>query len=59
MIELSPTLTLEINHFTPLGITADFVSDDELFSKIVETLSYAGGAPIATSTPIPATTSGY
>lgn len=38
MIEVTPTATLEINHFTPAGITADFAKDDVLFSKIVETL---------------------
>jgi hypothetical protein len=52
MIELTPTATLEINHFTPAGITADFAKDDTLFTQILSTLNFS---PI----PSPATTSGY
>ncbi len=71
MIEVGPTLSLEINHFTPSGITADFAADDTLFNQIVKTVSFSSVAvtptlvpvitvaPIATSTPKPATSSGY
>ena len=52
MIEVTPTLTLEINHFTPTGVTADFAKDDALFTQILSTLNFS--AP-----PVPATTSGY
>ena len=38
MIEVTPTTSLEINHFTPTGITADFTADDTLFDQIVGTL---------------------
>lgn len=41
MIEISPVSTLEINHFTPAGVTADFAKDDELFTKIISTLSFS------------------
>jgi hypothetical protein len=59
MIEVTPTLTLEINHFTPAGAIADWTSDDVLFTQIISTLSFAPVAPIATTTPVPTTTSGY
>lgn len=59
MIEVSPTATLEINHFTPTGITADWARDDALFAQIISTLSFSQEPPIATTTPVPATTSGY
>jgi hypothetical protein len=52
MIEVTPTATLEINHFTPAGITADWARDDELFNTIISTLTFS-------ATPVPATTSGY
>ncbi len=38
MIEVTPTLTLEINHFTPVGATADWSGDDALFTQIISTL---------------------
>ena len=38
MIEISPTQTLEINHFTPTGVTADWVRDDALFEQIISNL---------------------
>lgn len=52
MIEVTPTLTLEINHFTPTGVTADFAKDDTLFTQIISTLNFSAA-------PVPATTSGY
>lgn len=39
MIALSPTQSLEINHFTPNGIVADFDSDDTLFNTILSTIT--------------------
>lgn len=60
MIEVTPTLSLELNHFTPTGVTADFTADDTLFDRIVDTLVLRGSTiPVATATPVPATTSGY
>ena len=41
MIEVSPAETLEINHFTPTGITADFAQDDVLFTQILSTLNFS------------------
>jgi len=59
MIEVTPNLTLEINHFTPVGSTADFAKDDTLFTQIISTLSFTSETPILTATPRAATTSGY
>jgi len=59
MIEVSPTATVEINHFTPVGATADFAKDDTLFTQIISTLLITAETPIATTTPVPPTTSGY
>lgn len=67
MIEVTPTISLELNHFTPLGVTADFAKDDVLFDQIVSTLVLPGTPsatifvtpPVATSSPLPARTSGY
>lgn len=72
MIEVTPTLSLEMNHFTPTGIVADFATDDTLFDRIVSTLVLPGTPSatmqitptvttptIATSAPSPATTSGF
>lgn len=39
MIALTPTTSLEINHFTPNGIVADFTSDDALFDEILKTVT--------------------
>lgn len=57
MIDLDSTTSLEINHFTPTGITADFTADDALFEQIVATLSFSSyggdkGAVLPTPTPI-------
>lgn len=69
MIALTDTTSLEINHFTPAGITADFDSDETLFQQIMGTLSITGtasstikGAVLVTPTPTitkTATSSGY
>lgn len=41
MIEVTPTTSLEMNHFTPNGIVADFASDDALFDEILKTVIVA------------------
>jgi len=41
MIEIDDDETLEMNHFTPSGVTAEFVKDDVLFDKIVASLTVA------------------
>ena len=52
MIEVTPTLTLEVNHFTPTGVPADFAKDDALFAQIISTLNLPPVVlPTATSTP--------
>lgn len=47
MVEVSPELSLELNHFTPKGVDADFASDDSVFDAIVKTLEL----PVSTITP--------
>jgi len=51
MIPLTDTLSVEVNHFTPNGVTADFQKDDLLFNEILETFTVltASITPIATS----------
>jgi hypothetical protein len=38
MIPITDTISFEINHFSPNGISTDFVKDDVLFDRIMETL---------------------
>lgn len=38
MIEVSDTLSVEFNHFTPTLVNADFTSDDLLFDKILQSV---------------------
>ena len=52
MIELSDTVSLEINHFTPSGINADFISDETVFNTIVESIVLPL-SPIASQTATP------
>lgn len=40
MIEVTDTLSFEINHFSPSGVTADFAADDALFKSIVATIKF-------------------
>ena len=40
MIPLTETISLEINHFTPNGLTTDFLKDDVLFDQILQTLIF-------------------
>lgn len=59
MIQISNALSLEVNHFVPDGVTADFPLDDTLFDQIVGTLVMpATPSAILTQSPTPATTSG-
>jgi hypothetical protein len=56
MIEVNDTLSLEINHFSPSGITADFAADEIVFNTIVRSLLFGGmqkESIIPTITPIP------
>ncbi len=41
MVEIDEDETIEINHFTPSGVSADFAKDDTLFDKIVASLTVA------------------
>jgi hypothetical protein len=62
MIPLTDALSVEVNHFTPMGITADFTADDTLFDSIIKTFTYSTVTPAATVTATPtkiATSSGY
>jgi len=38
MVEVSDTLSVEFNHFTPTLVNADFTSDDVLFDKVVQSI---------------------
>lgn len=51
MIPLSPGLSLEVNHFSPRGVTTNFITDDALFDQIIETFDFTG-SQIATSTAV-------
>jgi len=42
MIEVTDTLSLEINHFSPSGITTDFAADEIVFNTIVQSLTFGG-----------------
>lgn len=58
MIPITDTISLEINHFSPNGISTDFSKDDALFDQIMETLvvpsslSEKGGVSSPSATPI-------
>ena len=49
MIELTPTTSIEVNHFTPNGIVADFAADDTLFDAILKTIKIAGSPTVTTN----------
>ncbi len=51
MIEVGGALTIEINHFTPSGVTADFEADDILFNEILKTVAFATPSAVPTATP--------
>jgi len=40
MVAVNDTMSLEINHFAPMGITADFAADDVLFEKILSSFIF-------------------
>lgn len=42
MIPVTDTLSVEINHFTPSGVTADFETDATLFEKILASVVVTG-----------------
>jgi len=46
MVEVSDTLSVEINHFTPSGSAADFAADEELFEEILTRVTIQGGASV-------------
>lgn len=63
MVEISPTTSLEINHFTPTGIVANFDQDEALFTAIVGTVKVGNAirqtptvTPIRSVTPVVTTT---
>ncbi len=41
MIEIDDTMTLEMNHFMPSGVNADFAADDIVFDKVTASLTVA------------------
>lgn len=41
MIEIDEDETLEMNHFTPSGVSAEFAKDDVIFDKVVASLTVA------------------
>lgn len=59
MIPVSATLSVEINHFTPAGITTDWAADDMLFDQILQTVSLTAMIATPTAAPTVATSSGY
>lgn len=40
MVEVTDTISLEMNHFIPSNLTADFAKDDVLFDQIVKTIVF-------------------
>lgn len=60
MVPVTDTLSVEINHFTPSGVTADFDADEALFAKILGTFTITGslggekGSVIPVLSPTPA-----
>lgn len=52
MIDVGDGVSLEMNHFSPSGIKADFASDDTLFQEIVSTVKRTT-VSLPTMTPAP------
>ncbi|MEK7130003.1 MAG: hypothetical protein AAB803_03200 [Patescibacteria group bacterium] len=44
MIPVTDTVSVEINHFTPSGVTADFETDASLFEKILASVVVTGAS---------------
>lgn len=61
LVPVTDTISVEFNHFAPVGITSDFAADDVLFDKIIASFvsTVETIAPVATSTPATATSSGF
>jgi hypothetical protein len=60
MIPITDTLSVEVNHFVPSGINADFSADDTLFDSIVKTFTFTATTSEEKGMPPPtATTSGH
>ncbi len=56
MIEIDEDETLEMNHFTPSGVSAEFIKDDVLFDKIIASLTvsrFPQATTSATASPTP------
>lgn len=58
LVPVTETISVEFNHFAPVGIASDFVADDVLFDKIIASFT-STVTPVATSTPATATSSGF
>jgi hypothetical protein len=58
LVPVTDLISVEFNHFAPVGVTSDFASDDALLDQIIASFDTAV-VPIATSSPKGATTSGY
>ncbi len=58
LVPVTETISVEFNHFAPVGITSDFVADEVLFDKIIASFN-STVTPVATSTPATATSSGF
>lgn len=58
LVPVSETISVEFNHFAPVGITSDFAADDVLFDKIIASFN-STVTPVVTSTPSTATSSGF
>jgi len=58
LVPVSDTISVEFNHFAPVGITSDFAADEVLFDKIIASFT-STITPVATSTPATATSSGF
>lgn len=52
MIILSDTMSLEINHFSPAGITTDFTADDVMFASIIKTITFPTNLTTSASTAV-------
>ena len=48
MIEANASVSIEVNHFTPYGLTTDFQADDVLFNEILKTFTFGAVRPSAT-----------
>lgn len=57
LVPVTDTISVEFNHFSPVGITTDFATDDVLFDKIIASFNTTI-LPDITSTPKAATSSG-